>query len=339
MEPATEQLAALMAKTGASSFAQALLTVAGDDMLLLDASGRIVFCGTHISAMLKYQESALLGHQIDEFVPMHLPLPNNELPAGQQIEATNQLVTKDGEFISVSCLQTPLYDGDNHCCGAVLLVRKPDSNEKASVSQLRDDHIRILEESNHRVRNNLAMICALLDMEIMQAPENERHRLRVTLARTRSLSLIHNLVQHTNPGFVEVGILTRAVIDSVRSLYPQTEGTIAITCPTLIHLSVKRATYLGLTLTELAVFLTDCAIAHERASSPSITVASESDGQFSISIEGTTCSHYPECCKLPQLSKDIITGLVERSLGGHIAMKPDGPFHVTITCPITVATT
>jgi len=191
---------------------------------------------------------------------------------------------------------------------------------------------RVLEESNHRVRNNLAMICALLEMEMLQAPENERRRLRISLARTRSLALPHELTDSSS-GKVEVAILTHAVIDNVRSLYGQVENNVNIICTSPIYLDTHCATYLALVITELAAHIIDCS----SSSCMPWTLATSienSDKEIHLSIECGCSSKGDECPGIDPLSWNILKGLIERSLGGRLELPEGRPFRALIHCPL-----
>ena len=111
---------------------------------------------------------------------------------------------------------------------------------------------------NHRVRNNMAMICALLEMEMMQAADSEKSRLLISLARIRSLTLVYNLVLQNEHGDVEIGELFRGVISTITSLFHHTNGNIKVHSATSIYIDQNRAIYLSLILTELVVHIFQC---------------------------------------------------------------------------------
>lgn len=215
--------------------------------------------------------------------------------------------------------RVPLADGS----GYLTILPAPPAPE-------RGPDPRMLDESNHRVRNNLAMICALLEMELLQAPPAARRALRVSLARTRSLALPHNLA-HDAAGGVEAALLARAAVDGVRALYAPVEGDIEVRSLAPATVRAPRAVYLALAVTELAAHLCDCALARARPLAARLDVGG-ADGTVTLALQGGDCRHGCPPDALAPLSRDILTGLVERSLGGTLEIAT-APFRVQLSCP------
>lgn len=314
-----------------ASLLHALFVGVGDEVVFADTSGHIRYCGEGVARMLGYCSAEMLNISWQAFIAGDNPcccsekcqnLPETAMPT--------RLLHKSGSAVPVTGKSIPIADQPGVMIGHLYLVREtPHHTHGFPFNDLQEQ---VLEESNHRVRNNLAMICALLDMEMLQAPENERHRLLVSLARTRGLALVHNLVQGSSQQ-VELGMLARAVIDSSRALFERIEGVITVTCASPIHITSKRATYLSLVLTELAVHLISCS--NERGNPTFPVIAVEKNGSSTvITVTGSSCTPDHQKCRLTALSREIITGLVERSLDGKIMLSHEPPFGAVITFPI-----
>jgi len=330
-------LSSLLARLGEGQLVRALLQAVGDDVMIVDAQGRICCCGSRVAARLGYAANDLIGSpSVKLLAPESGTTDTGGLPTARRFQVT--CLRKDGAAIGCSGRTLPLDDTQGHSVGSLCVF-----DGAPHIGMLEDldlhPHLSnaqtlVLEESNHRVRNNLAMICALLDMEILHAPEGERQRLLVSLARTRSLALPHNLVEEAS-GEVEVGMLTHAVVDSTRSLFAQVDATVNVTSTAPVRLSCRRATYLALALTELMVHLMHCAVGHVAHASPVIHIAEDPPGTVSLELTAACNISEPPCEKLAPLSREILVGLVERSLAGRLELSESHPVHAVIAFPLT----
>lgn len=313
------------AQFGDNALLYTLLAQLGQDVLLCDAEACIVYCGAQLAALLESAPDDLCGQ---DWSAMQTAPPR--ATDADAMAFSGQYLTKAGHLITLVGTCVPLATPQGAAAGQLFVLRSATFRDEA--------HALVMEESNHRVRNNLAMICALLDMEMMHAPDAERQRLLISLARTRSLALVHNLVQNASSQ-VEVSVLTRAVMDSARTLFCRIDTPVSVTCPTPAFLNTKRATYLGLALTEIIVHLIRCGITHGTPAFPDIAIARTAD-TMQLTVTGTVCSATHECdCLLAPLSREILVGLVERSLGGNVTLVERPPFCAVISCPLHDAVT
>ena len=195
---------------------------------------------------------------------------------------------------------------------------------------------RTQSDVNHQVRNSLAIISSLLEMEILHAPGQEQTRLRVSQCRIRSLALSHDLALQALDDQVDVCALVTGVVEGAMALYRGAGGKFSVECPDRATISSRRATYLGLAITELAVHLVACASQRQVAAAPKITIE-HSAGVLAITMGGSVCVEHDACRHMDTLSQDILVGLVERSLGGQLALTDSTPFQAIIRLPSDIA--
>ena len=314
------RLDTLMQAFGHAPLINVFLHEAGQSLCITDAEHIIVHCGQQCAALLGYHPQDLLGRCYDSLLPVADMAP-------AECAAPTSLLHKDGEVIEVTGQCRPLRHADGHLCGLLYQIHQRAAWPLDARSQL-------LEESNHRVRNNLAMICALLDMEMVQAPPQEKRRLQVCLARTRSLALVYNYAQHSD-SLIDIGLLARATIDNVRALYEHAKDPAPILCKQSLSLVMKRATYLSLALTEIMVFFLSQEHLDDDPGLPDIAIE-ESAGQVRIIVENST--EWPDrraTPRLPSISRELIAGMVERSLGGKVQIEETPAFRAVITFPLS----
>lgn len=112
----------------------------------------------------------------------------------------------------------------------------------------------LLKEIHHRVKNNLQVISALLEMQVARtSDENVRAAIREGQNRVLSIAFIHqNLYQHDDLKGVEVGTFLKELISHIRQVFEKPECPVTIT--NLVpetFIDIESATPLGLILNEL----------------------------------------------------------------------------------------
>lgn len=113
----------------------------------------------------------------------------------------------------------------------------------------------LLAEVHHRVKNNLAVISSLLNLQ-MNTVNNDytRNVLRESRNRVASMALIHQkLYQHSNIEQIDFGSYAAELVQEIKRSYPEdTTGNIAIHLDAEhIPLSLTKAVPAGLMLNEL----------------------------------------------------------------------------------------
>lgn len=113
-----------------------------------------------------------------------------------------------------------------------------------------DDKDVLLREVHHRVRNNMQLITALLDMQAHGATEQEtRDRLNEAASRIRSIALVQEQLHGTDtPSGVDLGDYLRSLATAVAGL----QGRLAVEVEAdAIPLPLDRAVPIGLIVNEL----------------------------------------------------------------------------------------
>jgi len=341
----------LIASFGERALCQTILAAGGCIAAITDRERRIRYWGDDIADALGYDAKYALGRHVSDFFvpggsypdPYCLPVPTAE-----NRERTVQLLGFGATPVNLTYLIYPILGDDGTPVGMLYRIKQatrrsrrsraitePVSEKHGAFDDAFDNHA--LEELNHQVRNTLAIICALLEMEMLQTPDAERRRLRVSLARIRSLALLYNLLSQDDENRVEVGTLTRAVLDSVTSLFGRHVGQITIDCTGgTLPICLRRGTYLGLVITEVAVHMLGQALSPNTGTSPTVSIT-EAEHDVIITLRNTVASEVEPA--LDALSREILVGLVERSLGGAVRISEGPTFEVVIRCPLDAPVT
>ena len=133
----------------------------GDGIYTLDLENRTTFINKQALKMLGFREHDLLGKPIHEYI--HYKTIDNELISASECEihrvsnSNNKfqsidmhLVKKDGSFLEVSLLATPIYSGHD-VVGTVVVFR--DKTQEKMIDQLESEKIKNQEQIIHSMVN------------------------------------------------------------------------------------------------------------------------------------------------------------------------------------------
>lgn len=321
----------------------AFLAATGDRLVILDADAHVCHCGAGVAAMLACHPAVLLGQPLTHWCPPETTEQQQAWEAcrtgGETHALPLTLCRQDGVRLPITWITTPIRATHGGRPGTLCLALDPGTPLNAARTAGAGPagvEARLTEELNHRVRNNLAMISALLEMEMLHAPPGERFRFQISLARIRTMALVYDLFLQDRGHLVEVATLIRGIIDMTLALLEHTGVAITVQSLQPAYVASREATYLGLALTEIAAHLVHCATEHGHLAPPTITIEG-TDGEVVIAVASMSCRSDPECRRLSGLSREILLGLVERSLGGRITLHDSAPFRAVIHCPTATA--
>jgi two-component sensor histidine kinase len=213
----------------------------------------------------------------------------------------------------------------------------PAAGHTAEVEALNDRLQVAIRESNHRVLNNLQIIAALIDMQLMEQPEQvpatELHRLS---AQIHTLAAVHTTLtrrlKETAPPPTDQ-VSARAVLERLLTNLQAGAGSDQIVARMDdVLLSCRHATALGMVATEL------CSNALRHGGAPiELTLAAQGG---SVVLEVTDsgpafpADFDPE--QLQTTGMQLVLSLVRRDLRGEIrfATRPQGGAQVTVIFPL-----
>src|SRR5688572_4072214 len=139
-----------------------------DGVWVVAVGGRTTYVNDTMAQMLGEQPHALLGRDVREFASHHLvqfvkeALPGR--PPDDALRFECELHRADGGTIAAMISATPLSDALGKLTGAMLMVTDITSRrnaEKAASRSLETQRL-LLNELDHRVRNNLSSLASLI---------------------------------------------------------------------------------------------------------------------------------------------------------------------------------
>lgn len=276
----------------------------GDAVITTDALGRVTLVNPVAEELTGWPQAEALGRALDDvFVIVneetHLPVESpvtKVLREKRVVGLANHtlLVARDGTRRPIDDSGAPIRNREGVILGVVLVFR--DFTERRQAEQALHEHqIRIealnqhlqraMTETHHRVKNNLQVISALVEMQIgtgMDAiPTTELVRLSQHI---RGLAVIHDLLTHqSKQGGATEYLSTRATLER---LYPLLQGitqgrNLRFEVEDIL-LPIRQATSLAVLANELVSNATK----HGKGNIGIIFAIEENKGTFEVCDEG-----------------------------------------------------
>lgn len=145
-------------------------------------------------------------------------------------------------------------------------VKKEVENQKELEEQINtnlSEKHQLFREVHHRVKNHLAFIHSVIDMEMMEAGEDEKKALKETQARAIAVARVHDQLYHSD-GYQKVS--SKAYLESVISNFMMTYGLSEINLDMRIEdqsMDVDSVIYMGVFIHEVV------SIIHKNPAKPS----------------------------------------------------------------------
>jgi two-component sensor histidine kinase len=196
-----------------------------------------------------------------------------------------------------------------------------DINGRKQAEQRRDE---LFRELNHRVKNNLAMVSSILELQARQSGGGARHELEKAVDRIRAIADLHTALQGDGEGGeIELKPYVEALAHRLEgSLFGSAGTSVTATCAPL-RLRTELAVNLGLVINELVTN----AAKHAAAGRGTVAVAIDvqaADGEVRVVVAddgpGFPGGAPPQSGRLGwRLSRSLVHGL-----GGEVTILP-GP--------------
>ncbi len=173
-------------------------------IVMVDTENCVLMANESFEELFGYTEEELKGKDIDKLI-----VPEDEYDAAPKMPGTdfkNDRVyterlrkTKSGEIIHVLLGAIPVYLDDEPLAGFGIYVDITERKkaERDLVESLKEKEV-LLKEIHHRVKNNLAIISALLELQsFKEEEESVRKALSDSLLRIKTMALVHETLYQT----------------------------------------------------------------------------------------------------------------------------------------------
>ncbi|WP_340104537.1 PAS domain S-box protein [Rhodohalobacter sp. 8-1] len=191
---------------------QSVITNTNESVVITEAEtmdqsgGKIVYVNDAFTSMTGYSEEEVLGQTTDFLLgPKSDPELCNQLRSslGSQKASEIEFINykKCGEEFWVHTSGVPVENRDGVCSCWVFISRDitdQKEQEEKILSSLKEKET-LLAEIHHRVKNNLAVVSSLMELQVMYSNDNElQGQLMSSVMRIKSMATIHEQLYQSN---------------------------------------------------------------------------------------------------------------------------------------------
>jgi PAS domain S-box-containing protein len=323
-------------------FAESLIETAQALVLVLDVEGRIVRFNSFMEQVSGYRLDEVRGQRATLF----LPQPERrsaaarlaQLLAVEEVQTfTGRIIARDGLEREIEWRVRALHSaGGKELLGLLLVGRDVTERQQAERERqrlyeqtLRDAEIKneLLQEVNHRVKNNLAALLGLLYAQQRYAGEGKGAAyhavLRELTGRIEGLAVAHDMLSAAGWAPVSVVELAQQIIRAATRALPGTRRIHVDAPSSPVQVTPGQANDLALVFNELAAN----AVAHglARRGMLHITVRASEDeaGQVSVLFQddGPGFPNDVLCLERYGAGLYLVRTLVSQGLGGKLVLR------------------
>jgi len=247
---------------------------------------------------------------------------------------------KDGSLYWEHASISPVIDDTGNIMSFVAV--KEDITDKKLVEEKLKESLRekeiLLKEIHHRVKNNLAVVSSLLDLQAMSITE-EPIRFMFTECQNRihSIALVHTkLYQSDNFGFVNFGEYLENLVTDLQNIYGNTGIETEVICEE-INLDLDTAIPLGLIVNELVTNSMKHAFPETNSGKIHVEIGRKIDNDIEliISDDGVGFPENTNFDTLDSLGLQLVTSLTDQ-IDGKFSYQPDNgsKFIISFSSPV-----
>ena len=322
---------------------QDLYDRAPDLFMSVDASGVILKCNQTFLNVTGHAREDVVGRSVFD---LHHPQSRagaweawqEFILTGEVRDVELQLLRRDGSTLDVGLSMSSVRDEQGRVVYSRSVWRDITERKRAEV-RLRwalKEKETLLREVNHRVRNNLAVIDGILQLQAHQAQEpNLAAALRDSRNRVRSIAIVHeSLYRAKELARIDFADYIQGLCRHLFRAHGVDEGRIELRLDVKkVEVALELAIPLGLLLNELVSNALHHAFPAERSGWLAVSLKQEDEGRIVLAVQdnGIGLPQEVELVRPPTLGFDIVKSLLQQ-IGGRMAVVRVGGTKVTIEC-------
>lgn len=264
-------------QTISSTYLDNVMESISESIFVIDNDGILRRLNEAGAKMLELNKNELIGKSIYQF--FNLIQPEENLEEGRIQEY--QLETIKNNKVSVLFSESDLYeDGDRK--GSVIVVRDISELKEAEneIKKSLDEKNVMLAEIHHRVKNNLAVISGLLQLQVMQTDSEEINKaLTDSQLRVQSIALIHEKLYGSDSlAYIEYDKYIEDLLFTINRTYTNKNKSISVkTDLSGVSLNINQAIPCSLLVNEVLVNTYKHAFTEKDSGEISITISEIKD--------------------------------------------------------------
>ncbi|MEX0722132.1 MAG: histidine kinase dimerization/phosphoacceptor domain -containing protein [Balneolaceae bacterium] len=252
-----EMAASLQKKTVSKAYVDNIIESIHEAIFVTDLDGKLQMINSATASLLGYKTEEMMHQPVEQFYD----LENMKEVYDQHQENLQSfefsLVRKNNEKIAVLFSEAGLIDTQGNLVGTVAVAsdisQRKEQEEKMRES-LREKEV-MLAEIHHRVKNNLAVISGLLQLQSFSAGNAEVEKaLTDSQLRIQSIALVHEMLYESESlAYVQYDKYVNDLLKAISSMYTSDKDIKLVSEADPVSLSVNQAIPCSLMLNELIV--------------------------------------------------------------------------------------
>jgi PAS domain S-box-containing protein len=322
-----------------------VVEAAPNAIVMINGAGRIEMVNAQAERVFGYARCELLGQPVEMLLPGQLrdhrlrdrdwflaDPQANQMGAGHDFYARR----KDGSEFPVVMGLNSVETEDRAMVWAIVDISDRKQKEDRIQAALREKDV-LLGEIHHRVKNNLQIVCSLLDLQSARISDQKvLDMLRDSQNRIRSMALIHQtLYQSKDFAEVNFGRFLETLVPTLIASYGVDPNRIMLTIDAeQVLLPIDAAIPCGLAVNELISNALQHAFRDGNGGEITVVLAQETGSQVMlvVSDNGTGVPDHIDMPTTGTLGLQLVSLLAEQ-LGGSVAMQRSNPTRFTLRFP------
>ncbi len=320
--------AGLESKTISTEYLDNVLESIQEAIFVADKDGIVKRVNGSASAMLGYDREEIINKPLKGF--FYLTDPENELKNTVNEEVVEyNLVTRKKEHIPVLFSEADLIEhgqkvGTVNVASDISKIKQAEKELKEAV----DEKEMMLAEIHHRVKNNLAVISGLLQLQSYQSDNEEISRaLTDSQFRIQSMALVHEMLYESeNLAYIDYRKYINDLLQAITSMHLSEEKDIRLeTGVEKFSLTIAQAIPCSLLINEILVNCYKHAFTEQKEGTITVT-AFERNGIVTMNIKDDGKGVTKEAFfSSKSLGATLIKTLTEQLEGTFDILENDGP--------------
>jgi len=228
-------------------------------IVMVGPDNKVLNINNSFENMFGFSKEELKGKDIDEFiVPKEergkVPrMPLKEY-ATESFNREAKRLTNEGDLIDVFIAAIPVYVDDEPIAGFGMYIDITEEKEyeEEITSSLKEKKV-MLKEIHHRVKNNLAIVSGLLQLQMYESDDPLIHdTLEESERRIQTMALIHEQLYNSDSlGSISCDTYIGDLVETIRNTIGSDQNVSVTTEIESIELDIKRAVPFALLINEV----------------------------------------------------------------------------------------
>jgi PAS domain S-box-containing protein len=270
-----------------------LFTNAPQAIVMVDAQNKVLGVNNSFENLFGYRADELLGNDLNRVIRAaegyeDAPIINGDKPEESEIYAELKRYTKQGKELNLVVGGIPVYlDGELIAGFGIYIDMTGPKKIEQQLQQSLDEKQVLLEEVHHRVKNNLAVVSGLLQMQTMHVDDPRLTKyIQNSQLRIRSMAIVHEMLyESATLSQIEMSSYVKKLTDVIaKTLGPDNKDIIIKVESDAITLNVNQAIPCALIISELITNAYEYAFEGQGQGSLHITVTKK-EQQITIAVE------------------------------------------------------